>query len=155
MKTIIILFGLLWISAHTPFAQESAHTRVNSKQVAIDGYDPVSYFQQKPVKGSKSYEINHQGIIYQFSTPSNAAAFQKNPVKYIPQYGGWCAFAMADNGEKVSIDPLNYQITDGKLYLFYKNLVYNSIHGWRKNEAEQIKKADQNWSVILSQKTPK
>jgi YHS domain-containing protein len=71
------------------------------------------------VKGSKEFAVYHQGVTYYFSSAENKALFKANPAKYEPEYGGWCAYAMGKNGEKVNIDPATFKIMNGKLYLFY------------------------------------
>ena len=94
---------------------------LGKKALAIQGYDPVSYFVGKgePAKGSKDFELVHRGVRYRFSSQTNLDLFKKSPSKYEPLYGGWCAFAMA-TGDKVKIDPKAYLIEDGKLLLFYR-----------------------------------
>lgn len=136
---------------HLTFAQTSA-VRKNQfnleNGIALSGYDPVSYFQKKPTKGSKVYTFTHEGITYQFSSAANAETFKKNPAGYEPQYGGWCAYAMGANGEKVEIDPETYKIANGKLYLFYNRLFNNTLPDWNKDEFNLKTKADKNWMHI-------
>lgn len=115
------------------------------KGLAIQGYDPVSYFQGKAAKGSKDHAVNHQGTVYYFSSAANAETFKKNPAAYEPQYGGWCAYAMGAKGEKVSIDPKTYKITDGKLFLFYNRFFNNTLEDWNEDEKGLKHKADANW----------
>jgi YHS domain-containing protein len=119
--------------------------------VAINGYDLVNYFTLgKAVKGSSKYKINYQGVIYYFNTESNKQIFQKNPQKYLPQYGGWCAYAMGDSGEKVEVDPETFKIINGKLYLFYNFYFNNTLKKWNKEENTLKVKADENWDKILN-----
>lgn len=115
------------------------------KNLAIQGYDPVSYFQGKAAKGSKDHAVSHQGTVYYFVSADNAATFKKDPGGYEPQYGGWCAYAMGAKGEKVSIDPKTYKITDGKLYLFYNRFFNNTLEDWNEDEKGLKTKADANW----------
>ena len=119
-----------------------------SKGVAIDGYDPVSYYKGKPVKGSASISYVHDGITYHFANAANLAAFKQNPYGYEPQYGGWCAYAMGSTGEKVEVDPETYKIINGKLYLFYNHLFNNTLKTWNKDEGGLKPKADANWQKI-------
>ena len=116
--------------------------------IAIGGYDAVSYFQGKPAKGQKQFSVNHQGILYYFSSAANRDEFKKNPARYEPQYGGWCAYAMGAKGEKVSVDPKTYKILQGKLYLFYNRLFNNTLESWNKDEKGLQQKADVNWAKI-------
>ncbi|MBI1342612.1 MAG: YHS domain protein [Terrimonas sp.] len=115
--------------------------------LAIQGYDPVAYFTfHKAIKGSKDKAVFHQGVIYYFSTDANKELFKKDPMKYEPAYGGWCAYAMGNSGEKVSIDPKTFKIIDGKLYLFYNRFFQNTLTSWNKDEPHLKESADQNWT---------
>jgi YHS domain-containing protein len=118
--------------------------------VGIGGYDPVSYFTKAgPEKGSRKIKANYQGVNYLFVREENKQQFLLNPEKYLPQYGGWCAYAMGLDGSKVDVDPLTYKIVDGKLYLFYNKLFTNTLLDWNKNEAVLKKTADDNWEQLL------
>jgi YHS domain-containing protein len=116
---------------------------------AIEGYDPVAYFKlNKAVKGKKEFTAIQQGVNYYFSSAENRDEFKKNPSKYEPQYGGWCAYAMGSKGEKVSIDPETFKIIDSKLYLFYNSFFNNTLKSWNKDESNLKTKADANWLKI-------
>lgn len=119
------------------------------KNIAIEGYDPVSYFSGTPQEGKSNLTHAVNGVIYQFSTANNLALFKANPSKYEPAYGGWCAYAMGETGEKVKIDPETFKIVDGKLYLFYNFWTNNTLTEWNRNEKPLKAKADQNWKKIL------
>jgi YHS domain-containing protein len=143
-----LLFCLLWLTpwlaqAQTP-AQRQQHFFL-TKGVALQGYDPVSYFQAAPAKGKANFGTTHQGIKYQFANAANLAAFQLDPAKYEPQYGGWCAYAMGKTGEKVEVDPETFKLINGKLYLFYNQFFNNTLTTWNKDEARLKKQADANW----------
>lgn len=150
MKSFITIAAIL-LFATSINAQDNAlrskHYNLE-KNLAIQGYDPVSYFQGKAQKGSKDHAVNHQGSVYYFVSAANAETFKKNPAKYEPQYGGWCAYAMGAKGEKVSIDPKTFKIVDGKLYLFYNRLFNNTLEDWNEDEAKLKTKADANWVKI-------
>ena len=119
------------------------------RNIAIEGYDPVSYFDNKPTKGESKWTINFKGVIYQFSSESNLTKFKANPEKYEPAFGGWCAYAMGESGEKVKVDPETFKIVNGQLYLFYNFWGNNTLTSWNKNERTLKVKADQNWKKIL------
>ena len=151
-KTSIILVVLLF--SITTFAQ-NASKRIKEfnleNKVAIQGYDPVAYFTlKKAVKGKSSFTATYEGVTYNFSSQANKDLFLKNPSSYEPQYGGWCAFAMGDYGEKVEINPETFKIIDGKLYLFYNAYFNNTLKSWNKNETNLKKKADANWKKIIN-----
>jgi YHS domain-containing protein len=149
MKQWMIL-GLLLLSGSL-VAQDKTTIRkqqynIASDGLAIKGFDPVAYFtEQKAVKGKTAFAVSHQGVLYHFATAANKELFKKNPAAYEPQYGGWCAFAMGDNGEKVQVDPETFKILNGKLYLFYNRLFTNTLTNWNKDEKVLNSKADQNW----------
>ena len=114
--------------------------------IAISGYDPVAYFKQnEAVKGKKDLAVNNQGVIYYFSSVENKEEFEKTPSHYEPEYGGWCAYAMGENGEKVNIDPATFKIVNGKLYLFYNKFFNNTLKSWNKDEAKLKQAADASW----------
>ncbi|MCU0422431.1 MAG: YHS domain protein [Bacteroidia bacterium] len=136
-------------------AQNSTVNRLKhynlEKGLAIQGYDPVAYFiAGKAVKGNKLISAHVQGAIYYFSTETNKKIFLTNPVKYEPQYGGWCAYAMGDYGKKVEVDPETFKILDGKLYLFYNAYLNNTLTSWNKDEKNLKIKADANWLKLTS-----
>jgi YHS domain-containing protein len=139
---------ILFVSAVT-FGQTDSKRAVQfnlENKVAIQGYDPVAYFNQgKAVKGKKEILASSQGVIYKFSSNENKDAFLKNPSKYEPQYGGWCAYAMGSSGGKVEINPETFKIIDGKLYLFYNEYFSNTLKSWNKDEDNLKSKADTNW----------
>ncbi len=118
-------------------------TWVGSK--AIDGYDPVAYFKQKkPVRGNKQHVYKWRGANWHFSSAANLGLFKKNPQKYAPQYGGFCAYAVS-KGHTADIDPNAWDIHKGKLYLNYDKDVQKK---WRKNKDGYIIKANKNWPKL-------
>jgi YHS domain-containing protein len=117
--------------------------------LALGGYDPVAYFLQgKAEKGKKQISVSYDGLLYYFTSTDNKEAFKKSPAKYEPQYGGWCAYAMGNSGEKVEVDPETFKIKDGKLYLFYNKYFTNTLKSWNKDENGLQTKADQNWKKV-------
>jgi YHS domain-containing protein len=149
MKFLLFTVILLLVNfSYTQTPTPPEHQNLDN-QVALQGYDPVSYFKSEPTEGKQDISFSHNGVIYYFSSEENKKTFKENPTKYEPQYGGYCAYAIGDNGEKVSIDPETYKIIDGKLYLFYNQFFTNTLKSWNKNEDELKLKADQNWANIL------
>jgi YHS domain-containing protein len=145
--TVTIMMSLISLSL---FAQDA--TALRKKQfnldggIAIDGYDPVAYFKSnKAIKGNKNLAVYDQGATYYFSSTENKEEFSRNPAKYEPQYGGWCAYAMGAKGEKVSVDPETFKIINEKLYLFYNSFFNNTLKSWNKDETNLKTKADTNW----------
>lgn len=152
MRHIILAFILLlssFVFAQNTEADRTKHFNLE-KGIAIQGYDPVAYFSNKALKGDKKYTTNYLGVVYYFSSEDNKNNFLKNPSKYEPQYGGWCAFAMGDYGKKVEIDPETFKIVDDKLYLFYNAYFNNTLKSWNKDEKNLKAKADKNWSILIN-----
>ena len=109
---------------------------------AIRGYDSVAYHtNQRPVKGKPSLSTRWNDANWYFSSAENLAAFEADPERYAPQYGGYCAYAMS-KGLVVSTDPNAWQIEDGKLYLNYSLRVRRT---WRKDIPGYVAKADAFW----------
>jgi YHS domain-containing protein len=119
------------------------------KNLAIEGYDPISYFDGKPVEGLEDNRYTYRGVEYLFSSSANLNKFKSNSDKYEPAYGGWCAYAMGETGEKVKVDPETFKIIDGKLYLFYNFWGTNTLKDWNKNEMALKAQGDRNWKSIF------
>lgn len=114
-----------------------------------NGYDVVSYFDKKPTEGNSKFVCKYKGAILRFSSQSNLNKFKANPGKYMPQYGGWCAYAMGAKNKKVKMDPETYEIRNGKLYLFYNSFFNNTYKSWLEEDpGKLIKKANKHWEVL-------
>jgi YHS domain-containing protein len=151
MKAYLITIFVLVLNGHS-FSQDAdvRKKHFNTKEnIALEGFDPVSYFGGKPSKGSPKIAAVYKGVQYQFVSQANLAKFKSSPSKYEPAYGGWCAFAMGESGEKVKIDPETYTILDGKLYVFYNFWGNNTLKDWKKNEHELKQKGDRNWETLI------
>lgn len=122
--------------------------------LALEGYDPVSYFQAEgPAKGDPELSLEVEGVRYLFLTEENRRAFAAEPAKYRPAFGGWCAWAMLD-GDKVEVDPLSYRIFDGKLLLFYDGFWGDTRSKWEEKSAKESEsalygKSEKQWQDIL------
>ena len=151
MKKVVSLI-LFFVSSFPLLAQNSTeHLNIDKTKIAVEGYDVVAYFKDNmAVKGNKNFIAVDNGVTYYFSSQANKEAFAKNPSGYEPQYGGWCAFAMGDYGEKVVINPETFKILDGKLYLFYNAYFNNTLKSCNKDETNLKKKADTNWKKIYN-----
>ena len=139
-------------SLGTVHAQSRAyhnHFNVPSSGLALEGYCPVAYFAvNKPVKGKPQFSADYDGITYHFVNAEAKAEFVKSPAKYVPAYGGWCAFGMAI-GDKFPVDPTNFKIVNGKLNLFLKNKNVDALRLWNKGaDTEQAKKASAHWAKV-------
>lgn len=114
--------------------------------VAILGYDTVAYFTDgKATKGSEEYSYDWLGTPWLFATPKNRDLFMSEPVKYAPQFGGYCAGEVADNGITVNIDPDAWRIIDGKLYLGYGKDFAADLEA---HPDKWLPKAEANWPTV-------
>ncbi len=124
-------------SGKTPVAAVNA-----ANDIGVKGYDPVAYFTLgQPTPGLDQYTYRWKGVTYRFASADNLNRFKTDPEKYLPQYGGYCAYAMAIN-RIADIDPSRWAIVDGKLYL---NNNFLSYHLWSLNKSGNIAAADRNW----------
>ena len=146
MKTFVT-FLLILVSVNL-ISQENVNLK---KGFAAEGYDVVAYFSNEAVEGNKEFSAVYQGIKYKFSSQENLSEFKKNSKMYVPQYGGFCAYAVAEKGEKVSVNPRTFQIIDNKLYLFYNAWGVNTLEKWNDEGADALqRKADVNWKSIVN-----
>jgi len=148
MKNIVFLTFLIVSSS---FSQTIDYNIKNG--FMAKGYDVVAYFNNQAIEGAKQFTTTYNGVNYKFTSQENLEKFIKNPTKYIPQYGGYCAYAIALKNDKVSINPESFEIKDGKLYLFYNAWGTNTLDLWKQeNEKELIEKADKNWNLLKFKK---
>lgn len=150
--SLFILFAL--ISGLCYGQQENATRKRNFNAenfIALRNFDPVSYFQNKPQKGTEKIQSDFKGITYYFASEANKAEFEKNPAKYEPMYGGWCAYSLAVKGERARVDPTAYKIIDGKLYLFYNFSGENRMRKWDEEKDQKSLKlnAAKNWAKTM------
>jgi YHS domain-containing protein len=119
---------------------------INAKDgVALHGYDPVAYFTAgRPTPGSDAHTQRFAGATYRFASAENLALFAADPQRYLPQYGGYCAYAMSLD-RIADIDPDAWAIVDGKLYL-NNNRAAHALWSFRK--AGRIEAADRNWAAF-------
>ena len=144
MNYFILLYFTVLTSA---FSQTIDYN--TKKGFAAEGYDVVAYFSNTAIEGSKAYSTTIEGVKYKFNSQKNRDAFLKNPEAYRPQYGGYCAYAVATNSKKVAIDPETFEIRDGKLYLFYNSWGTNTLTKWLEMDVKGLqKKGDLNWEAI-------
>lgn len=142
LAIMVLVASVVSVSA---FAEEFSHSTPG-----ISGYDPVAYFSDgKPVRGSGYHVTVVEGVTYAFATAEHQKMFEANPGKYLPAYGGYCAYGLGV-GKKFVADPEVWKIVEGKLYL---NLDKGIQQKWEKDIAGFIKKGDANW-VTMKDKKP-
>jgi YHS domain-containing protein len=154
MKTNRLLLALAVLAAPLAFAVPAladGGIYAAKDHVAVGGYDAVSYFRGNgvPAKGNAQFKVSWKGAEWRFASAANAAAFKANPAAFAPQYGGHCAWAIAQ-GYLAPGDPTAYDIVGGKLYLNYDQGIRAK---WRKDISGFIAKGGQGWAKIPAGKT--
>ena len=115
--------------------------------VAIRGYDTVAYFTEgAPVEGSEEFTAEWQGATWRFASAEHLDLFEADPERYAPQYGGYCAYGVAQDG-LVKIEPENWTILDDKLYLNYDDDVQAL---WEEDVPGFIEQADAKFDALLA-----
>lgn len=120
---------------------------VNANGVILDGYDPVAFFKDnKPVKGNGQYQYKFDDAIYYFASQEHLDLFKKDPRKYAPQFGGWCAYAVS-LGWIAPIDVNNFSVVGGRLFIQHNQ---RAVNAWNKDIPGNIVKADKYWPAVSS-----
>jgi len=140
------IFLILILISLPVLAESKTLVLLDENGVIIQGYDPVAYFaDNKAVKGDPKYQSTYEGAIYYFASSENKAAFDNNPEKYKPQFGGYCAMAVR-KGELEGIDANNFVIQDGRL-LMQRNEKAHKM--FLMNPEPNLKIADENWPQLV------
>ncbi|WP_298758233.1 YHS domain-containing (seleno)protein [uncultured Psychroserpens sp.] len=149
MKTLKTLIAVLLIST-TLSAQDKMGNNIDNSNIALQGYSPVSYLDLGLAqKGNKDYKSEYKKVAYYFTSQEQKTTFDKNPSKYLPQYGGFCAFGTYA-GAKFRVDPNKFIVKDNKYYLFLNNVELDAKQLWlaEKNHGKLKSTADKNWSKL-------
>jgi len=138
---ILFLSAILTMTAGAALAGEY----FEEDGAALRGYDPVAYFTDgKPTRGTSAHKYEYKGSTFYFATAANQRRFVRDPAKYAPQFGGFCAFGAA-NGYKVSTQPDAFAVVDGKLYLNHDVKV---LERWQADIPGNITQAQRNWPEV-------
>lgn len=144
MRTINTLAAVAAL-ALSGLAFAGVDTETDQNDVILAGHDAVAYFtENRPVLGKPEFTAVHGGAIYRFATAANRDAFQADPARYAPAYGGYCALGTSF-GKKFEVDGQAFRIVDGQLYVNKNLQVYET---WRKDIPGNISKADGYWPEI-------
>lgn len=142
--SVLCLAGLGFFAPVAAWAAAAIYTGFFSNE-AISGYDAVAYFTAgEPVAGSDQYSMEYKGAVWKFASREHLELFRAEPEAYAPQYGGYCAWAMAE-GDTASTEPELWTIHDGKLYLNYSRRINAR---WKENMLEYIEQADRQWAEL-------
>lgn len=128
----------------------SAHAKdllnLDRKGIAIQGYDPVAFFTDgRPVKGDPQFQSDYRGARYYFASSEHKAMFEKDPARYEPQFGGYCAYGVS-HGARAPVKIEAWQIVNGRLLMQYDLSVKDEFN---KDQQGTLKKADQNWPGLV------
>ena len=148
IKTTVLLFALA-ISSIT-FGQDKKANNIDNSNIALAGYSPVSYLDLGLAqRGNKAYKSEYNKVAYYFTSEDQKKTFEKNPERYVPQYGGYCAFGVYA-GAKFRVDPNKFIVKDDKYYLFLNNVELDAKQLWmaENNHAKLKSKADSNWKEL-------
>ena len=115
---------------------------VNTDNVAINCYDVISCWNGTPTVGQPSCTFIHEGCTWHFCNEQNKKQFEANPGKYVPQFGGYCAWGVSE-GKSCSVDPTCYTLAGDKLYFFCDS---NAKSQWESNCTTCCPSAESNWS---------
>jgi len=128
MKQIFTIITIIAISTSITFAQDNKANNIDNSNIALEGYSPVSYADLGLAqKGVKQFKSEYKKVVYYFTSAEQKATFDKNPSKYLPEYGGFCAFGVYV-GAKFRPDPNKFISKDGKYFLFLANLELDVKH---------------------------
>jgi len=137
--------GLIGLLISFPLAASAADQK--DAALAIKGYDPVAYFTDgRPVPGLPQFEYEWDDHVYRFASAEHRERFKADPVHYAPQFGNFCAIALA-KGQVVVANPENWLISDGRLYVFGSPAPAGPVL-FQKDLAGNITKANQNRSIL-------
>jgi YHS domain-containing protein len=162
---VLILFAVAGPPVEALAADSTS--RLNKNGVALcsdrdsktddECFDPVSYVVDKraakvSLENAKKFRFQYNQATYVFSSQAHLDLFKENPAKYLPQFGGWCAYAVAANKEKVDVDPESFLIQDGRLLLFYNGFLADTRKTWttdkKKDSKTYLTEADANWPSV-------
>lgn len=151
LQKISVLAMFAIFLGHTyAFAQNKKAYNIDNSNIALQGYSPVSYLDLGLAqKGIKTFRSTHNKVVYYFTSAKQKAKFDQNPQRYLPQYGGYCAFGIYA-GAKFRPNPHKFIVKDGKYFLYLYNLELDAQQLWlaEKNHKKLVKKANQNWSKL-------
>jgi len=149
LKNISILL-IAVVTVNTSFAQDKQANNIDNSNIALQGYSPVSYLDLGIAqRGVKDFKSEHNKIVYYFTDADQKKKFDKNPSKYLPQYGGYCAFGVYA-GAKFRPDPNKFIVKDGKYFLYLYDLELDAQQLWltENNHNKLVQKANENWRKL-------
>ncbi len=150
MKQLLIFTTILFFSITTIFAQDNKANNIDNSNIALQGYSPVSYADLGLAqKGVKEFKSEYKKIVYYFTSAEQKATFEANPEKYLPMYGGFCAFGVYA-GAKFRPNPNKFISKDGSYFLYLYNLELDAQQLWlnEKDHRKLVNVANENWRKL-------
>ncbi|MFS4457306.1 YHS domain-containing (seleno)protein [Maribacter sp. 2304DJ31-5] len=146
-KTTVVAIALLM--GTMSIAQDKKANNIDDSKIGLQGYSPVSYLDMGLAqRGSKQYKSIHNKVAYYFTSAEQKTAFENNPEKYMPQYGGYCAFGIYA-GAKFRVDPNKFVVSNGKYYLFLNDVEVDAKQLWvSEKESKLLATANKNWKSL-------
>jgi len=151
MKNTKWITALLLLVTTMSYSQDKKAINIDDSKVALHGYSPVSYLDLGLAqRGSKEFKSEYGGVKYFFTSTEQKQTFDKRPSKYIPQFGGYCAFGIYA-GAKFRVDPNKFVVSNGKYYLFLNDVEVDAKQLWiADDEAKLLMTANTNWKSLKS-----
>lgn len=151
LKTVLVVAAAALLMQGAAFAadEHNVSTGITSAgaPLGLHGVDAVALTSVGAVaEGTAEHTVIEDGVAYYFATAKSARLFADNPDKYVPQYGGFCAYAVA-LGRKFDGDPQFADIVDGKLYLFVNGEIFKK---YKADSANILRNAEKTWPKIRS-----
>ena len=149
MKFLSIMAAMLFMTT-VGFSQNfKTRNNTDDSKIALQGYSPVSYLDLGIAqKGVKRFKTTYDGLAYYFTSDEQKKAFEANPKRYLPQYGGFCAFGVSV-GAKFRVDPNKFVVKNNKYYLFLYDVEVDAQQLWLAGKhKELVSKADANWTSL-------
>ncbi len=148
IKTTFVIVALLF--ATNLLAQDNKANNIDNSNIALEGYSPVSYLDlELAQRGNKNFKSVHNKITYYFTSAEQKKSFDKNPTKYLPKFGGFCAFGVYA-GAKFRVDPNKFIVKNGGYYLYLNNVELDAKQLWlaenNHNKLEGV--ANKNWKKL-------
>lgn len=151
LKQVTLVFALVF-AMQTSFGQDKKANNIDNSNIALQGYSPVSYLDLGIAqKGIKEHKSEYNKVVYYFTSAEQKKKFDKNPSKYMPQYGGYCAFGVYA-GAKFRPDPNKFIVKDGKYFLYLYNIELDAQQLWlaENNHNKLVGTANENWKKLKS-----
>ncbi len=140
----LFLISVLFLT-YVGFSKDKVY---NKSGAAIDGYDTVNYFTKgTAIKGNQKYSYKYMGFTWHFSSQENLKLFKAKPEKYMPEYGGYCAYGIGDGGYLAKVDPTAFKILNNRLFLNYSHSINKK---WLKKTDYYIERGDKTWKEKYS-----